>query len=59
MKKFILPVIAILFLVSHSVAEEKKPYQSIDSRFALIKGGCFQMGSSSGDGNADEKPVHE
>jgi formylglycine-generating enzyme len=27
--------------------------------FVLVKGGCFQMGDSFGDGRSDEKPVHE
>jgi sulfatase modifying factor 1 len=27
--------------------------------FVFIKGGCFEMGDTFGDGNIDEKPVHE
>ena len=27
--------------------------------FLLVKGGCYQMGDTFGDGEADEKPVHE
>lgn len=27
--------------------------------FVFIKGGCFEMGDTFGDGNSDEKPVHE
>jgi sulfatase modifying factor 1 len=27
--------------------------------FVLVKGGCYQMGDTFGDGDADEKPVHE
>lgn len=27
--------------------------------FVLVKGGCYQMGDSFGDGEIDEKPVHE
>jgi sulfatase modifying factor 1 len=27
--------------------------------FILVKGGCFEMGDTFGDGNADEKPGHE
>ena len=27
--------------------------------FVLVKGGCFPMGDTFGDGNNDEKPVHE
>lgn len=32
------------------------PIKAIE--FVLIKGGCFQMGDTFGDGQADEKPVH-
>ncbi|HOI72552.1 MAG TPA: SUMF1/EgtB/PvdO family nonheme iron enzyme [Syntrophales bacterium] len=27
--------------------------------FVLVRGGCFRMGDTMGDGDADEKPVHE
>jgi formylglycine-generating enzyme required for sulfatase activity len=27
--------------------------------FVLVKGGCYQMGDTFGDGESDEKPVHE
>ncbi|MBI3752633.1 MAG: SUMF1/EgtB/PvdO family nonheme iron enzyme [Deltaproteobacteria bacterium] len=27
--------------------------------FVFVKGGCFQMGNTFGDGESDEKPVHE
>jgi formylglycine-generating enzyme required for sulfatase activity len=27
--------------------------------FVLVKGGCYQMGDTFGDGYANEKPVHE
>lgn len=27
--------------------------------FVLVKGGCYQMGDTFGDGGSDEKPVHE
>jgi|GEM_PF-1313025 len=32
------------------------PIKAID--FVLVKGGCFQMGDTFGDGQADEQPVH-
>ncbi len=28
-------------------------------KFMLVKGGCFQMGDTFGDGDSDEKPVHK
>jgi formylglycine-generating enzyme required for sulfatase activity len=28
-------------------------------KMVLVKGGCFQMGDSTGDGDDDERPVHE
>ena len=36
-----------------ALADPIKPIE-----FVLIKGGCFQMGDTFGDGQADEKPVH-
>jgi formylglycine-generating enzyme required for sulfatase activity len=30
-----------------------------DMKFIFVKGGCFQMGDIFGDGESDEKPVHE
>ena len=27
--------------------------------FIFVKGGCFQMGDTFGDGDSSEKPVHE
>ena len=33
--------------------------QSTTEDFVHVKGGCFQMGDTFGDGQADEQPVHE
>jgi len=33
--------------------------QTTGMEFVLVKGGCFPMGDAFGDGNNDEKPVHE
>jgi formylglycine-generating enzyme len=35
----------------------KDPVTGMD--FVLVKGGCFQMGDTFGDGKEDEKPLHE
>lgn len=32
---------------------------AVNMAFVLVKGGCYQMGDSFGDGYADERPVHE
>lgn len=42
-------------------AEEKKTVEDPSPRIAMVsvKGGCYQMGDTFGDGDADEKPVHE
>ncbi|MBF0456510.1 MAG: formylglycine-generating enzyme family protein [Nitrospirae bacterium] len=32
---------------------------SADGDFVAVKGGCFQMGDASGDGDPNERPVHE
>jgi formylglycine-generating enzyme required for sulfatase activity len=43
--------------------EENKPQAYTDSgagvEFVLVKGGCFEMGDTFGDGGDDEKPIHE
>ena len=43
--------------------EDKKPQLYTDSatgmEFVLVKGGCYEMGDTFGDGYKDEKPVHE
>jgi len=31
----------------------------MEMEFVFIKGGCFEMGDNFGDGNEDERPVHE
>jgi formylglycine-generating enzyme required for sulfatase activity len=57
--------IKVAFRVQTTLKEET-PYErretSVDPIRAfdlvLIKGGCFQMGDTFGDGQADEKPVH-
>ena len=71
-KKFYLMVLlllAMLYCLPASAAEPKNetaPQEGalfVDSatgiQMAFVKGGCFQMGSVSGDGYDDEKPVHE
>ncbi len=32
---------------------------AVNMEFVFVKGGCYQMGDSFGDGYADERPVHE
>ncbi|HKN19336.1 MAG TPA: SUMF1/EgtB/PvdO family nonheme iron enzyme [Dissulfurispiraceae bacterium] len=32
---------------------------AVNMEFAMVKGGCYGMGDSFGDGYADERPVHE
>jgi formylglycine-generating enzyme len=33
--------------------------REIDANMVSVKGGCFQMGDTFGDGGSDEKPVHQ
>lgn len=41
-------------------SKQQKPVQSFDNmEFALIKGGCFQMGDDSGSAPDNQKPRHE
>lgn len=40
-------------------ALEKNVLEELKKSMVFVKGGCYQMGDTFGDGNADEKPVHE
>ncbi len=52
MKMYIGLFVALtVFALSHTVMAEPE--------MVLVKGGCFQMGGTSGEGYADERPVHE
>src|SRR3989338_2555981 len=59
-KKMINIVIMIssIFLFVNAAAADSSKSKNIDG-MVFIKGGCFQMGDSFGDGYAGEKPVHE
>jgi formylglycine-generating enzyme required for sulfatase activity len=47
------------------IMESSKPAKTggeasaVNMEFVLVKGGCYQMGDSLGDGYGDERPVHE
>lgn len=52
---------------THQVEETQRPTvvptatyvdSTTNMEFVLVKGGCFDMGDTFGDGDADEKPVH-
>jgi formylglycine-generating enzyme required for sulfatase activity len=53
------PISAFLLLItltaSTAIAVDKSPEVPI----AFVKGGCFEMGDTFGDGGIDEKPVHQ
>ena len=64
MKRYLISitVLVLIFFAGFSRAEEpskkfKDPTTGIE--FIFVKGGCFQMGDIFGDGESDEKPVHE
>ncbi|MDT8423064.1 MAG: SUMF1/EgtB/PvdO family nonheme iron enzyme [Desulfuromonadales bacterium] len=42
-----------------SVREIRERERLVNGEYVLIKGGCFQMGDTFGDGSDDEKPVHQ
>lgn len=58
MMRLILTVIVSLFLIGNAFAAEEKD-QVTGMEFVFVKGGCFQMGDTFGDGISIEKPVHE
>lgn len=52
----------ILFSLAYPVATRAEtPYvdPSTGMELVFVKGGCFQMGDSAGDGDLNERPVHE
>jgi len=58
-RKIVLSVIFFVFFVSFAVAggkEFKDPATGME--FVFVKGGCYDMGDTFGDGESDEKPVH-
>lgn len=55
-------VLSILLLFAYplaAVAEAPYTDPSTGMEFVLIKGGCFEMGDSAGDGDPNERPVHQ
>jgi formylglycine-generating enzyme len=70
MRNYILHVLIISFVLllsqitqAVSDVEQDRTHSFTDSAtemgFVFVKGGCFDMGDNFGDGNDDEKPVHE
>lgn len=58
-RKVVLLVLFFVFSVSFADAGEKifkEPLTGME--FVFIKGGCYDMGDTFGDGETDEKPVH-
>lgn len=51
----------LLFFAYPIAAKAATPYvdPSTGMEFVFVKGGCFQMGDSAGDGDPNERPVHE
>jgi len=61
MMKKLLAIAVILILMpvlSYSYPNEARVWVN-NMEFVQVKGGCFKMGDIYGDGEADEKPVHE
>ncbi len=57
--RIIISVIFIVFIVSFAAARETKSKDSATGmEFIFVKGGCYDMGDTFGDGELDEKPVH-
>jgi len=50
--------LAVAFSLA-SVSEAQKKKAVPEPEMVFVKGGCYQMGDTFGDGNSDEKPVHE
>jgi formylglycine-generating enzyme required for sulfatase activity len=50
-------------VIASETKQSQKPLSTTEPikgmEMVLVKGGCFQMGDTFGDGESDEKPVHE
>ncbi|MCG6553085.1 MAG: formylglycine-generating enzyme family protein [Candidatus Magnetominusculus sp. LBB02] len=64
-KSLVLRVFVMLFVISLAASsavvfgETAGLDETAGMEFAAVKGGCFQMGDSVGDGDPNERPVHE
>jgi formylglycine-generating enzyme required for sulfatase activity len=56
---FLLSIFIIIFAKTEPKAVEIFSDSVTGIEFVFVKGGCFEMGDKSGDGNNDEKPAHE
>ncbi len=54
-------LLVVFFLAVAVVVSAEGPYvdPSTGIEFIFVKGGCFEMGDSVGDGDSNERPVHE
>ena len=60
MKKVYLCGLVVGFLMMSIIGcGDKSTGQADKMELVFVKGGCYQMGDTFGDGYADEKPVHE
>ena len=55
----LLTIFFILLFTVPSFSAEKPTDSATNMEFVFVKGGCFQMGDTFGDGSSNEKPVHE
>ena len=62
LRVLIIAIFLTLTLASQSWSENKKSTDTDSAtriEMVLVKGGCYEMGDSFGDGFENEKPVHE
>ncbi|OGW32201.1 MAG: hypothetical protein A2X59_10145 [Nitrospirae bacterium GWC2_42_7] len=61
----LLSVLVVIFIAGNIYAAEKADTDAIfrdpatGMEFVFVKGGCYQMGDAFGDGNSNERPLHE
>src|SRR5271169_6434643 len=61
-KGFLASMLLLLFLpVLHAADKKGAAYRdrTTGMEFVYVKGGCYQMGDTFGDGNSDERPAHQ
>lgn len=56
---FLSIILCLLFIIFHVKIARGTEQNRPPENMVLVKGGCFDMGDAFGDGDRDERPVHE
>ena len=64
MKRYLISITVLVLISFAGFSRAEEPSKEFKDPttgmgFVFVKGGCFQMGGTFGDGHSNEKPVHE